>query len=213
MRSQPLASVRVCQQGLTHFAKSTSKTDSLERILRIIRKSIRFSSLLQGKGEGSCSIQIGKTIEVLGVIQGFHLIEEFACPDNQGHYFIQTASLQKCIGKGFLFGYNFLSSLKLAEGLDLIHLHEVTRIAIGPCSLLRLATDISYLFYRFFVISEGIRTGKLWQVAISVSKIFTVTSALILKMVDTQAALIVLVLTSVSILTDASNLAKTEKWV
>lgn len=217
MEPQPLSSLQVCQQGLTCFAHSTSKTDSLEQILRIFYKTIKFYSLLQQKEDefrlNKCSIQIEKSIEILGVIQGVHLIEEFACPDNQGLYFIQRASLEKCISRVFLFGYNFLSNLRLAEKLDLVQLPDIARVAIGHCSLLRLATDISYLFYRLLAISEGVQTGRLWQVAISVSKVFTVTSTLILRILNAEAALFVLALTSISILTDMSNLAKKEKWV
>lgn len=213
-----ISSIRVCQQRLTHFAQSTSKTDFLEKILRIFQKTIKLCFLFQEKGEealrlNKCFIQIGKSIEVLGVFQGIHLVEEFACPDAQGLYLIQRASLQKCIGRVFLFVYNFLSNLRLAEKLDLIHLPKITRIAIGQCSLLRLATDISYLFYRLLAISEGIRTGRLWQVAISVSKVFTMTSSLILRMSNAHAAFFVLVLTSVSILTDLGSLAKKENWI
>ncbi len=202
-----ISSMQVCQQRLTHFAQSTSKTDCVEQILRIFQKAIKLCFLFQEKGEeafrlNKCSIQIGKSIEILGVFQGIRLVEEFACPDAQRLYLIQRASLQKRIGRVFLFVYNFLSNLRLAEKLDLIYLPKITRIAIGQCSLLRLATDVSYLFYRLLAIIEGIRTRRLWQVAISISKIFTATSSLILRMLNTQATFFVLVLTGVSILTD-----------
>ena len=213
-----ISSIRGCQQRLTHFAQSASKADFLEQILRIFQKTIKFCFLLQEKGEealrlNKCFIQVGKSIEIFGVFQGIHLVEELACPEAQGLYLIQRASLQKCIGRIFLFVYNFLSNLRLAENLDLIHLPKITRIAIGQCSLLRLATDSSYLFYRLLAISEGIRTERLWQVAISASKVFTVTSSLILRMLNTQATFFVLVLTGVSILTDLGNLAKKENWI
>ncbi len=213
-----LSSIQVCQQKLTYFAQSTSKTDFLEQILRIFQKAIKFCFLLQVKGEeafrlNKCSIQIRKSIEILGVFQGIHLIEEFACPNAQGLYLIQRASLQKSLSRVFLFAYNFLSNLKLAENLDLIHLPKITQIAIGQCSLLRLAIDISYLFYRLLVISEGIQAKKLSQVAISVSKVFTVASSLILRMLNAQPTFFVLALTSVSILTDLGSLAKKEKWI
>lgn len=213
-----ISSIQVCQQRLTHFAQSTSKTDFLEQILRIFQKTIKLCFLLQEKGEealrlNKCSIQIGKSIEILGVFQGIHLVEEFACPDAQGLYLIQRASLQKCTGRVFLFVYNFLSNLRLAENLDLIHLPKSIRIAIGQCSLLRVATDVSCLFYRLLAIPEGIRTGRLWQVAISVSKVFTVTSSLILRMLNVQATFFVFVLTNVSILTDLRSLAKKGNWI
>jgi hypothetical protein len=217
MESQPLSPVQICQQGLTHFAKSTSKTQTLGQVLRIFYKTIRFFSLLKEKEDGfkfhKCSLQIKGSMEILGVVQGVHLIEEFLCPDSQGQYFLQRASLQKCAGRGFLFGYNFLSNLKLIEKLELASLPDIARIAIGGASLLRLATVISYLFYRLLKLSDGIRTGRLWQVAVSVAKIFTVTSTLILSVSNAEAPLFVLALTSVSILTDMGSLAKTEKWV
>lgn len=213
MKSQILPPLRVCQQGLTHFSQSTTKTNSLEQILRIFHKTIRFFSLLLEKGKGLCSVQIEHSIEILGVIQGVHLIQEFTCPDNQGLYLFQRASWQRCVGRGFLSGYSLLSNLKLAEKLELIHLPEFTRIAIGRCSFLRLATDISYLLYRVSVISEGIRTGRLVQVAISISKIFIVISTLTLGVLNAQATLVVLALTGLSVLTDISNLAKMEKWI
>lgn len=209
---EPISSIRICQQKLTYFTHSTRKTDCVEQILRIFQKAIKLCFLLQEKGKealrlNQCSIQIGKSIETLGVFQGIHLVEEFVCPDAQGLYLIQRASFQRCSSRGFLFVYNLLSNLRLAEKLDLLHLPKITRIAIGQCSLLRLATDISYLSYRLLAISEGIRTGKLWQVAISVSKVFTVTSSLILRTLNAQATFFVLVLTSVSILTELNSLA------
>ncbi len=211
-----LSPLRVCQQGLTHFSQSASKTNSLEQILRIFHKTIKIISLLLEKAGAllnKCSIQIEQSVEVLGVVQGVQLIQEFSCPDSQGLYLFQSASWQKCLGRGFLFGYNILSNLKLAEKLELIHLPEMTRIAIGSCSILRLATDVSYLFYRLSALSEGIRTGRLWQAAISVSKVFTTIFSLILRILNVRATLLVLALTCVSVLTDVSNLAKTEKWI
>ena len=113
----------------------------------------------------------------------------------------------------FLFGYNFLSNLKLAEKLELIRLAEMTRVVVGRCSLFLLATDSCYLLYRLCVIIEGLRTNKTLQVAASASKIFTVTSTLILTILNTQAAFLVLGLTGISVLTDVVYLAKTEKWL
>lgn len=215
---ESILSIRTCQERLTHFTHSTWKIDCVEKILRISQKTIKFYLFFQGKGEealrlNKCFGQVGKSIETLGVFQGIHLIEEFACPDDQGLYLIQRVSLQRCFSRVFLFAYTFLLNLRLAEKLDLICLPKITRIAIGQCSLIRLATDISYIFHRLLTIGEGIRTGKLWQVAISVSKVFTITSSLILRMLSTQATCFALVLTSVSILTDLGSLAKKEKWM
>lgn len=201
-----LSSIRTCQQGLTHFSLATRKTASLEVVLRIFQKTIRFFSILRDQGEAftfqKCSTQIGDSIEVLGVFQGVHLIQEFACPDSHGLYLLQRSSRQRCASRCFLVGYNFLSNLKFAKKLELIHLPEITRVAIGSCSSLRVATDFSYLLYRLSVISEGVRTGRLWQVAISISKIFTTTSTLILRIFNARATLILLALTSLSLLTD-----------
>jgi hypothetical protein len=214
MELQPLSSVQVWQQGLSHFAKSTSKTQTLEQVLRIINKTIRFFSLLYEKEVASnCSRQIKGSIEILGVVQGIHLAHELLCPNAQGQYFVQRASLEKCIGQGLLFGYNFLSNLKLAEKLELAPLPEFTRIVICGSTLLRLATDISYLFYCILSLREKIRRGRVWQVAISVSKIFIFTSTLILRFFNAEATLFVLALTGVSILTDMGSLAKTENWI
>src|SRR5271170_5694443 len=122
MELQPLSPVKVCQQGLTHFVKSTTKTQTLSQVLRIFYKTIRFFSLLYEKEEGfkfhKCSLQIKESIEILGLVHGVHLAHELLCPDTQGQYFIQRASIQKCAGRGFLFGYNFLSNLKLVEKLE-----------------------------------------------------------------------------------------------
>jgi hypothetical protein len=139
MEPLPLSAVQACQTGLAHFAKSTSKTQTLGHVLRIINKTIRFFSLLYEKEVASnCSRQIKGSIEILGVVQGVHLAHELLCPDAQGQYFIQRASLEKCVGQGLLFGYNFLSNLKLAEKLELAPLPEFTRIVICGSTLLRL---------------------------------------------------------------------------
>lgn len=212
-----LSSIRSYQQGLTHFSLAIRKTASLEIVLRIFQKTIRIFSILRDQGEvftfQKCSIQIGDSIEVLGVVQGVHLIQEFICPDSQGLYLMQRSSRQRCASRCFLVGYNFLSNLKFAKKLELLHLPEITRVAIGSCSSLRVATDFSYLLYRFSVINEAMRTGRLWQVAISISKIFTTTSTLILRIYNARASLLLLALTSLSLLTDAVYLAKMEKWI
>ncbi len=208
--------VRICQQRLTQFVQCTSKTHSLEIILRIFHKTIKFFSLLLQKGEAflnKCSLQILKSIEMLGVIQGIHLIQEFVCPDDTGLYLFQRASLEKCLGRGFLFGYSFLSNLNLAEKLELLQLPKAARMAVGHCSLLRVATDVSYLFYRLFSLIEGIRKKKLAQAAIAISKIFTIISTLILTILNAQVPFLVLALTGISILTDTANLARMEQWI
>jgi hypothetical protein len=214
MEYRPLSTVKACQTGLTHFVKSTSKTHSFGQMLRIAHKALRFFSLLFEKEMASkCSSQIKGSIEILGVVQSVHLVEEFLCPDSQGQYFVQRASLEQCIGRGLFFGYNFLSNLKLGEKLELAPLPEFTRIVICGTTLLRLATDISYLFYRILNLREKIRRGRVWQVAISVSKIFIFTSTLLLRFFNAETLLFDLALTGISILTDAGNLAKTEKWI
>lgn len=201
--------VQFFQHALEGFAQSTAKTKSLSQVLRIFHKTIRVFSLSQKKA----AIHLENTVETLGVVQSIHLVQEFVCPDRQGLYFIQRENWQRCVGRGFLFGYNFLLNLKLAEKLQLLSLPAVTRIAIGRCSLFRLAMSSSYLLYRLTVITEGIRTGRLWQVAISASKICTVAGALFLMLSSTQAPLFEFALSVCSILTDASNLAKMEKWI
>jgi hypothetical protein len=201
--------VRLFQHALEGFVQSTAKTKSLEQILRIFHKTIRLFSLSQKKA----AIHLENTIETLGVVQGIHLIQELVCPDRRGLYFLQRESWPRCVGRGFLFGYNLLLNLKLAEKLELLNLPSVTRVAIGRCSLLRLATSSSYLLYRLTVITEGIRQGRLWQVAISASKICTVACALLLRLSSAQAPLLEFALTAVSLLTDVGNLAKMEKWI
>lgn len=204
-----VSSVHAFQHALEGFAQSTAKTRSLAQVLRIFHKAIRLFSLSQKK----VAIHLENTIGSLGMIQGVRLVQEFVCPDSQGLYFIQRESWQRCVGRGFLFGYSFLLNLNLAEKLELISLPNITRIAIGRCSLLRLAADSCYLLYRLTVISEGLRTGKLWQVLVSASKVCTVAGALLLRLSNTQAALFEFALRACSILTDASDLAKSEKWI
>lgn len=213
MQCRSLLPIQICQQGLSEFAQMTSKTDSLERCLRIFYKTIKLcQEFRQFLGQSKilqldrCSIQIIDCVETLGIVQGIHLVQEFVCPDKQGKYLIQRASLPKWMGRIFLCGYNCLLNLKLAEKLAFIHLSAMHRIAIGRCSFLLLTNNSFYLLYRLCAMSEAIRAKRFWQVAVSIAKIFITTSKLILKIFNTQAPLFSLSLTCLSLLTDLIHL-------
>lgn len=172
-------------RSITILAALVSHTDSLERLLKITDKVIRLRIQMHRVMETVCFAGFGKlhcqlrdSIEILGVMQSIHLIEQLTCPNEKGSYFFQRMPWKRNAERVFLACYSCLSNTRWLEQLGFIELRKIGHKFVGNLSVLKLITDCSYIFYRIFVIGQAIQTKTWWKVAMSIGKIFVVIMTL-----------------------------------
>lgn len=166
------------QQRLKAAGDILSSTSSLEPILRVASKAIKFYIEI-GKSQGKVIFleytklqsQLQDSIDILGFVQTFHYIQELFCPDRKGFYIFNRYSWQKCASRIFLLCYSMLTDLKLVAKFGFVQLEKINKISFWSLSPLRLAIKSTYIFYRFFAVCEGVRTKVWWKVVVSLGKI------------------------------------------
>lgn len=212
--------IQAYQHGLNSFNKVVSRTDSLERLLRIVEKAIRIYSQIQdlyGKivdaGIVKLSLQVKSGIEILGVVLSVNLMQELMCPDKDGLYFIRKASWQKCLGRIFLLFYSLLANIKLAAKFEWISIEKINKIAIGHLTIFKALTGVFYVLYYVSVVGEGVRVKHWFKVATSIGKIFVTISALSLAANDISTLNCVLTITSLSFTIDVFCIVRTLDFV
>lgn len=210
-----LKPIQIYQQGLNGFAHIVSNTSSLEKVLRIIYKAIKFYSEMYsatGKtialGFTNLSLQIRNSSEILSSIQSVNLMQGLTCPNRQGLYFFQRMSWQRCAGKIFFLFYSILSNIRLAAKLKFIDLGKISKVAIGHLPIFRLTTGSFYMLYCFCTVGEGIRTKGWFKVTTSIGKIFVTALTLFLQALNIKRSLFILAINGVSCAIDTLCLAK-----
>ena len=197
------------------MGRIVSQTETTERLVRIADAAVQLHIGMMHalKTEASAAFskmhqQFRGTIEILGLAQTGFLLRELTCPDENGAYFFQRYSWQRSASRVFLACYSFFRNLEWMKKLELAELPKMSRIIAGNLSLLRLATECSYIFYRAFVFADSVRTGTTWKIAVSVGKIVVTASFLIISAWKVQSIVATLGLTALNLVLDCCILKK-----
>lgn len=174
-------------------------TDSLERFLRIIDQVVQ---ILQRPVFSKLHHQLRDSIEILGIVQSIHLVQELTIPNDQGLYFLQRVAWQRSAGRISLACYSILRHLRWMDKLGFIALGKIGCASVGNASLLRLLIDSSYIFYRLSIAAEGIRIRSKGRVVVSLGKVCVVAAMLALSVWKIQKLICHLGLLGLNLLLD-----------
>lgn len=208
--------IQAFQRGFTAFAETLSKTDSLERLLRVIQKGILLYAEIKNTREeigGSVLVNVSRQVkssrEILKVVVGVHLMQRSMCPNKKGEYFFRKATWQKCAGRISLLFYYLLSNAKLAAKLELVQIRRLNTVIVGRLPLLNLLTEGSYILYTVLAAREGARKTQWFYVAISIGKIFVAVVGLALEAFSCEIPLCALSVNALSFTLDVISMTKT----
>ena len=201
--------IQFYSQTMTSLGRLVWQIDGLDRLLKVADQAtflyIEIMHALKREafeGFSKLHIQLGDSIGILGVAQGLALAQELTCPNKKGFYFFQHMSWQKSLGRVFLACYSFFRSLKWVQKLGFIEPGRIGRTLSGNLTILWLATECSYIFYRVSDVAESIRTKNTWKALIAAGKIFVSAASLAVSAWKTHNVFFSIALTAFNLVLD-----------
>lgn len=142
------------KKGLDIANYSVSSIEPIDKISKIIYRSIDFVSNLTGKVSIAFTMLSFRLKDTADIIEGIALpgrVKEIACPDENGKYFFRKSSWQKCADRVFLVAASVFKTVYIGVKLSLLNLGKIAKVVIGKgVPLLRLIPDSLIAISSFF---------------------------------------------------------------
>lgn len=161
--------------------EAIAKNENLDKVAKIITKTVDFVSLLTGKVSSAFKAfasSLKQTTEVIELFGFVGRVKELVCPDKNGAYFLKKSTWQKCADRVFLTAASIFKTINMAAKFTLINLGKAAKFAIGKVPVLKLIPDTLVMFSSFFSIwdNKNVHQQKDQKAAFASSKIEKWTS-------------------------------------